>query len=124
MLSDWHLHYFRWVIGDGEPERDVGEVFEWFAVSFWSSTPMVRADERAKSAILTADYLYRVNGEVAFVRESMFTQDSAYQWWVRVICCPLAVLAITRQAKWDLSCRFALSCSQRRLLAVLRALGA
>lgn len=32
--ADWNLHYSRWVIDDGEPERHVGEIFEWFAVEF------------------------------------------------------------------------------------------
>jgi hypothetical protein len=34
MYLGWNLHYFRWVIGDGEPELHVDEVFDWFAISF------------------------------------------------------------------------------------------
>jgi hypothetical protein len=58
------LHYARWVIDDREPELHVGEEFDWFAVSFWSDSPLLRSMESTKSAVLIADGRYRVNAEV------------------------------------------------------------
>jgi hypothetical protein len=75
VLTDWHLHYFGWVIGDGEPDRDVGDVFEWFALAFWGSASMTRHDERTQSAILVADYRYRVIAQVAFISEKACVLD-------------------------------------------------
>ena len=42
MRLEWNLHYFRWVIGDGEPELHVDDVFDWFAISFWSDAALKR----------------------------------------------------------------------------------
>ena len=64
---EWNLHYFRWVIDDGEPERHVGDVFDWFAISLWSETALTRAVERTKTAAPNADNSYRVTGEVIYV---------------------------------------------------------
>jgi hypothetical protein len=67
MNLEWNLHYFRWVIEDGEPERHVDEVFEWFSISFWSDAPLSLAMERTRAAVPVADNAYRVNAEVIFV---------------------------------------------------------
>ena len=34
------LHYFRWLIEDGYPDRQVGTTFEWFNVDFWADQPL------------------------------------------------------------------------------------
>jgi hypothetical protein len=67
MYLGWNLHYFRWVIGDGEPELHVDDVFDWFAISFWSDAALIRAVERTKAAVPIADGYYRVNAEVIYV---------------------------------------------------------
>jgi hypothetical protein len=36
MNDIWTLYYARWVIEDGQPDRDVGEIFDRFALTFWS----------------------------------------------------------------------------------------
>ena len=36
MPQGWNLHYDDWIIGDGEPDRHVDEVFDWFAVACWT----------------------------------------------------------------------------------------
>src|SRR6267143_332305 len=70
MPSEWNLHYARWVIQDGEPDRDVGESFEWFAVEFWSESGLVTAkDVNERSAVPVADFKYLVTAQVAFVSE-------------------------------------------------------
>jgi len=64
---EWNLHYLRWVIGDGEPELHVDDVFDWFAVGFWSNAALIRAVERTKAAVPIANSYYRVNAEVIYV---------------------------------------------------------
>jgi hypothetical protein len=58
MQSEWNLYYPSWMIADGEPDRKVGEIFEWFAVEFWTvKGSSERTDERRKSAIPVADHM-------------------------------------------------------------------
>ncbi|MGA8090129.1 MAG: hypothetical protein WCA10_22855 [Terracidiphilus sp.] len=67
MHLEWNLHYSRWVIDDGEPERHVGDIFDWFAVSLWSDATLTRTVERTKAAVPIADNSYRVSAEVIYV---------------------------------------------------------
>lgn len=62
----WGLHYREWMIGDGEPHRSVGEVFNWFAIEFWSERPLTRISAGTRSAIPCGDYKYRVAAEGFF----------------------------------------------------------
>jgi len=55
---EWNLHYPSWMIADGEPDHDVGESFEWFAVEFWTDDPLVKTAAREKTAVPIADYRY------------------------------------------------------------------
>jgi len=68
MPSEWNLHYARWVIDDGEPDRDVGESFRWFATEFWSEVALVLAKGAHEiSATPVADFQYCVTAKVAYV---------------------------------------------------------
>ena len=67
MNPEWNLHYFRRVIGDGEPERHVGDVFDWFSVGFWSDAALIRAAVTTKTAVPIADSFYRVSAKVVYV---------------------------------------------------------
>jgi hypothetical protein len=69
MTTEWNLRYDAWIIGDGEPDRSVGEVFEWFAVEFYNEQGLVRIEAESKSAIPVADFEYRVVAEVIYVSE-------------------------------------------------------
>ena len=68
MPSEWNLHYASWVIDDGEPDRDVGESFRWFATEFWSEVALVLAKGAHEiSATPVADFQYCVTAKVAYV---------------------------------------------------------
>ncbi len=68
MPSTWNVHYHRWVIDDGEPEREVGECFRWPVVAFGSSDPMTLAtSSHVRSAVGVDDYSYEVVGQVVHV---------------------------------------------------------
>ena len=69
MPNDWNLRYDEWIIGDGEPDRSVGEVFDWFAVEFWSLEGLAKSNEDAKSATSTPNFEYRVSAEVICLSE-------------------------------------------------------
>jgi hypothetical protein len=69
MNLEWNLHYFRYVIDDGEPELHVGDEFDWFATNFWSDAALILARERTKSALPIANNYYRVNAEVIYVSQ-------------------------------------------------------
>ena len=67
MRSIWNIHYSRWVIDDGQPELDVEQNFDWFALAFWPTQgPLLSTSERVKSAVPTPDYRYTVTAEVVF----------------------------------------------------------
>jgi hypothetical protein len=67
MQSRWSVHYPRWIIDDGEPEREVGEYFQWSVVGFGSSDRLTLAASNVQSAISVHDYSYNVVGQVVHV---------------------------------------------------------
>jgi hypothetical protein len=75
MPTDWNLRYAEWVIGDGEPDRSVGEVFDWFAVEFWSPEGLAKSNQYAKSAIAIPNFEYRVSAEVVCLSEKACVID-------------------------------------------------
>lgn len=75
MLLEWNLHYERWVIDDGEPERCVEEDFSWFSVEFWSTNKLRKAPESATSAFEVSGYRYRVVAELVLLSEKACVID-------------------------------------------------
>ena len=76
MRPIWNIHYARWVIGDGEPELDVEQDFDWFALAFWPTrAPLVGTSEKAKSAIPAPDFKYTVTAEVVYRSEKSCVID-------------------------------------------------
>jgi hypothetical protein len=73
--SEWNLHYEAWIIGDGEPDRSVGEVFDWFAVEFWSGEGLASSSEKSKSAIALPHFEYRVCAEMIYLSEAACVID-------------------------------------------------
>jgi hypothetical protein len=69
MLTEWSLHYPRWLIGDGYLNRSVGATFEWFNVEFWADEPLKSGGVRSKTAIPIADFRYKIIGEVEFLSD-------------------------------------------------------
>lgn len=57
------------MIGDGEPHRSVGEVFDWFAIEFWSENPLTLVPRVTGSAKPCGEYHYGVTAEVIFIVE-------------------------------------------------------
>jgi hypothetical protein len=75
MQSEWALHYESWVISDGEPHRNVGEVFDWFAIAFWTEEGLVGSEQKSRSAVPAGDYNYRVVAEVTYRSEKACVID-------------------------------------------------
>ena len=70
MLAEWNLHYEDWIIGDGEPDRYVDDVFDWFALGFWSGEKLDKVKAGERSAVPVSDFRYRVVAEVVYVSEN------------------------------------------------------
>ena len=68
MHPEWNLLLLRGVIDDGEPERHVGDVFDW-PITFWSHTVLTAAVETTKNALALANNYYRVNAEVIYISQ-------------------------------------------------------
>jgi hypothetical protein len=75
MPAEWNLYYPSWMIADGEPDRERGDSFEWFAVEFWTDDILEKTDEPRASAVLLTDYNYRVVAEVVYVSEKACVID-------------------------------------------------
>jgi hypothetical protein len=69
MPNDWNLRYDERIIGDGEPDRSVGDIFDWFAVEFWSREGLAKVNEDAKSATAIPNFEYKVSAEVVCLSE-------------------------------------------------------
>ncbi len=74
-MADWTLHYPAWLIADGEPDFKVGDVFDWFAVEFWSEKPLTKTSETERSATQADDYRIRVSGELVFLSKKAVVID-------------------------------------------------
>jgi hypothetical protein len=74
-MSEWNLSYEEWIIGDGQPDREVGEVFDWFSIAFWTWEPLKKTEERLRSVIAIPDFKYRVVAEVVFLSENACVID-------------------------------------------------
>ncbi len=75
MSSTWSIHYDRWVIDDGEPEREVGECFRWSVLAFGSMDRLTHAAAHVRSAIDEEDYCYSVVAKVVHVSTSAAVID-------------------------------------------------
>jgi hypothetical protein len=75
MNCEWHLHYEGWVIEDGQPDRQVGETFDWFALSFWSEEHLRVTEERVKSASAVDDFKYKISGELVYLADNCCVID-------------------------------------------------
>jgi hypothetical protein len=76
MPTEWNLHYQDWVIEDGNPDREVGETFDWFSLEFWSDSPLVlTGEDQPHGAVATDDFKYRVAAEVVYVSEKAAVID-------------------------------------------------
>ena len=64
MLSSWNIHYHRWVIDDGEPEREAGERFQWRILGYGSADGLTATTESKLCAIEEPDYSYHVVAKV------------------------------------------------------------
>ena len=85
MHPEWNLHIFRWVIDDGEPELHVDDVFDWFAISFWSDAALLTSAERTKSAESIADHAYLVSAEVIYVSHDVKQAACILDFGIRAI---------------------------------------
>jgi hypothetical protein len=67
MSQEWNLHYARWIIEDGEPERSVQDEFDSFSLEFEVINKMERGSERRTYALAASDYRYRTSAEIVFL---------------------------------------------------------
>jgi hypothetical protein len=79
MPPEWNLHYDDWIIGDGEPDRHVGEIFDWFAVAFWTKARLTKVPEGSRSVALAADHGYRIVAEVTYLSDSACIIDFGFK---------------------------------------------
>jgi hypothetical protein len=68
MALGWNIWYPEWMIGDGLPNRSVGEEFSW-EVEFYSNEQLTKAGERRKTAVPIPDHRYRVIAELVCLPE-------------------------------------------------------
>jgi hypothetical protein len=74
-MPEWNLYYARWLLSDGEEDRRVGEIFDWFALDFWTPKGLVKSEQRLKTALPAPDYYYRVSAEVIHLSKNACVID-------------------------------------------------
>ncbi|HEV3334698.1 MAG TPA: hypothetical protein VG096_27110, partial [Bryobacteraceae bacterium] len=75
MSSTWSIHYDRWIIDDGEPQRDSDEHFQWSLLSFYSLERLTQAAAPARSGIEVDDYNYEIVAEIVHLSSSAVVID-------------------------------------------------
>jgi hypothetical protein len=66
--SVWNLHLDRYVIDDGNPELQVGDVFDW-PLTFWADAVLTRTVARTKVVLALAGNYYGVDAEVIYISQ-------------------------------------------------------
>jgi hypothetical protein len=94
MNPEWNLHLLRVVIDDGKPELHVEDVFEWFAIIFWSDAALIRSIETTKAALPIANNYYRVNAEVIYVSQDPKQAACILDFGIKAISEPGGLLGI------------------------------
>ena len=94
MNPEWNLHLLRVVIDDGQPELHVEDVFEWFAITFWSDAALIRSMERTKAALPIANNYYSVNAGVIYVSQDPKQAACILDFGINVISEPGGLLGI------------------------------
>ena len=74
-MAEWDLYYARWLLSDGEEDRRVGEIFDWWLLDFWTPTGLIKSQEKQKWAAVQADFHYRVNAEVVHLSKEACVID-------------------------------------------------
>jgi len=74
MALEWNIWYAEWMIGDGLPDRSVGEEFVW-EVEFYPNERLAKTEERKKTAVPLPDYRYRVTAELICLSEQACVLD-------------------------------------------------
>jgi len=75
MSDEWNLYYARWLLNDGEEDRRVGEIFDWFALDFWTPSGLTKSQEESRTAVAGPDFHYRVSAEVIYLSKSACVID-------------------------------------------------
>jgi len=74
-MRQWSLHYARYLIEDCEPERRVGETFDYFALEFWTTKRLKKYRQKKKTATAIAGYQYQVSAEVIYASKDSCVID-------------------------------------------------
>jgi hypothetical protein len=74
MALEWNIWYPEWMIGDGLPNRSVGEEFSW-EVEFHPSQQLTKAVEQRKTAVPIPEYRYCVMAELVCLSEQACVID-------------------------------------------------
>ncbi len=75
MPSDWSLGYPRYVIEDGCPEIERGQILEWPALEFYTEATLAICETRSRSAFEVDDYRYSISAEVIYLSDTASVID-------------------------------------------------
>jgi hypothetical protein len=67
MPSDWSLGYPRYMIEDGCPEIERGQIFQWPALEFYTEETLAICETRSRTAFEVDDYRYSISAEVIYL---------------------------------------------------------
>ena len=107
MPSDWSLGYPRYMIEDGCPEIERGQILEWPALEFYTEATLAICETRSRSAFEVDDYryLFLLKSFTCRIRLPLSILDSG-RFGQGICCLPNAGKAISSVAIFMLDSRF------------------
>ena len=75
MPSEWSLGYPRYMINDGCPHIEAGQMLEWPALEFWSENTLALTESRSMNASEIADHRYMITAEVVYISDTAAVID-------------------------------------------------
>jgi hypothetical protein len=75
MPLQWSLGYPRYMIDDGCPHIEAGQMLEWSALEFTPQNNLVVTKSDSKNAIEIADHRYMITAEVVYISDTASVID-------------------------------------------------
>ena len=75
MPSEWSLGYPRYMIDDGCPHIEAGQLLDWPALEFYSENTLALTESKSKNASEIADHRYMITAEVVYISDTAAVID-------------------------------------------------
>ena len=75
MPPEWSLGYPRYMIQDGCPHIECGQILEWPALEFFSENTLAISETKSRDALEIDDHKYSITAEIIYLSDTAAVID-------------------------------------------------